>query len=172
MPNQVGMQQRNNYINQRSNYQGPNYQRHHSMGPANHMPQHMMPPPNQMMNQSMMSNVSSVASTTPPQLVDQEYARMYFEEIQLMFMSPEFKVAKKGEKKEMIGNVIYKHVEKLVGDSKAPKITGMLIDLPEAELNYSISQWVNFEQKVMSAHHLITQTNDHAKAPVGAVVNA
>ena len=77
-----------------------------------------------------------------------------------MFMSPDFKNAKKQGKKEMVGNVIYKHVEKLVGDSKAPKITGMLIDLPEAELNFSISQWINFEQKVMSAFQLITQTND------------
>jgi hypothetical protein len=47
--------------------------------------------------------------------------------------------------KEIIGNTIYKHVEKLVGESKAPKITGMLIDLPEIELNYSIIQWNEFE---------------------------
>ena len=84
-----------------------------------------------------------------------------------MFVSPEFKNSKKKERKEMIGNSIYKHVEKLVGDSKAPKITGMLIDLPEAELNFSISQWVNFEQKVMSAFQLITQQNE---APSGASV--
>jgi hypothetical protein len=56
-----------------------------------------------------------------------------------MFMSSEFKNSMKKEKKELIGNTIYKHVEKLVGEMKAPKITGMLIDLPEAELNYSIS---------------------------------
>jgi hypothetical protein len=129
----------------------------------------MAPPPNPIMNQSMMSNVSSVASTTPPQLVDHDYARMYYEEIQAMFMSADFKTAQKRDKKELIGNVIYKHVEKLVGDTKAPKITGMLIDLPEVELNYSISQWVNFEQKVMSAHQLITQSNDHGKAPAGVV---
>ena len=34
----------------------------------------------------------------------------------------------------------------------------MLIDLPEAELNFSISQWIHFEQKVMSALQLITQS--------------
>lgn len=45
----------------------------------------------------------------------------------------------------MVGNTIYKHVEKIVGDKLAPKITGMLIDLPEVELNYSIAQWTNFE---------------------------
>ena len=72
----------------------------------------------------------------------------------------------------MVGNLIYKHVEKLVGDVKAPKITGMLIDLPEAELNFSISQWVNFEQKVMSAFQLITNTADQTQAPAGAVVTA
>jgi hypothetical protein len=86
------------------------------------------------------------------------YAKTYFEEIQAMFISQDFKNAKKKEKKEIVGNTIYKHVEKLVGDQKAPKITGMLIDLPEAELNYSISQWNFFEQKVMSALHLVSQS--------------
>ena len=162
MPNQLGMQQRNNgYQNHRTNYQGPNYRdgghgnnmgmRHNSMGAGGQMSQQQVaPPPNQMVNQSMVSSTSSV-STTAPQFVDHLYAKQYFEEIQNMFMSPEFKNAKKKDKKEMVGNLIYKHVEKLVGDVKAPKITGMLIDLPEAELNFSISQWVNFEQKVMSA---------------------
>jgi hypothetical protein len=106
-----------------------------------------------MMNNSMSaaSGTGSMASSSNPQYVDAMYAKTYFEEIQAMFVSQEFKVAKKKEKKEIIGNTIYKHVEKLVGDQKAPKITGMLIDLPEAELNYSISQWTFFEQKVMSA---------------------
>ena len=59
----------------------------------------------------------------------------------------------------MIGNTIYKHVQKLVGNDKAPKVTGMLIDLPDSELNYSIHQWHLFEQKVMSALQLISQTD-------------
>ena len=84
----------------------------------------------------------------------------------------EFKSAKKREKKEIVGNTIYKHVEKLVGEQKAPKITGMLIDLPEAELNYSISMWVHFEQKVMSALQLITQSTpgEATAAPEGAEI--
>ena len=104
------------------------------------------------MNQSQISaSGSSLASSSAPQLVDVEYAKVYFTEIQQMFVSPEFKNADRKEKKEIIGNTIYKHVEKIVGDQKAPKITGMLIDLPEAELNFSVSQWNHFEQKVMSA---------------------
>lgn len=112
---------------------------------------------NQSMSQVSMGT-GSVASSTAPQYADMQYAKAYFDEIQAMFVSPDFKTAKRREKKEMVGNAIYKHVEKLVGDQRAPKITGMLIDLPEAELNYSISQWVHFEQKVMSALQLITQS--------------
>ena len=63
-----------------------------------------------------------------------------------MFASEDYKkAANRQAKKEIVGNTIYKHVEKLVGDSRAPKITGMLIDLPELELNYSITQWTEFE---------------------------
>ena len=112
---------------------------------------------NQSVSQISMGT-ASVASSTAPQFADLPYAKAYFDEIQAMFVSPDFKTAKRREKKEMVGNAIYKHVEKLVGDQRAPKITGMLIDLPEAELNYSISQWVHFEQKVMSALQLITQS--------------
>ena len=32
--------------------------------------------------------------------------------------------------KDQVGEIIYHYIEKLVGSEKAPKITGMLIDLP------------------------------------------
>jgi len=32
--------------------------------------------------------------------------------------------------KQFVGEFIYEYVEKFVGEEKAPKITGMLIDLP------------------------------------------
>ena len=144
-----------------------------------------MAPPPQLINQSLMHpqghlnqsmaqmsvGGSSVASSSAPQYADMDYARNYFTEIQQMFVSHDFKKAGKKEKKDIVGNTIYRHVEKLVGDMRAPKITGMLIDLPEAELNYSISQWVHFEQKVMSALQLITQNTpggEASSAPDGA----
>ena len=80
-------------------------------------------------------------------------------------MSAEFKTSKRKDRKELVGNAIYRHVEKLVGEDRAPKITGMLIDLPEAELNFSISIWQNFEQKVMSALQLIEQNQESSSAP-------
>jgi hypothetical protein len=32
--------------------------------------------------------------------------------------------------KQQVGSCIYEYVQRLVGDEKAPKITGMLIELP------------------------------------------
>lgn len=188
---------RSNY--QGPNYRG-NYHQHdglaphqqqmrgHSMGmqptpagmPQQPTPQQMqLPQPAQQSqphNQSMQSQVSagssSLASSTAPQLVDLEYAKVYYQEIQQMFVSQDFKSADRREKKEIVGNIIYKHVEKIVGDQKAPKITGMLIDLPEAELNFSVSQWNHFEQKVMSAFQLITVAPaKESQAPGGASVS-
>jgi hypothetical protein len=57
-------------------------------------------------------------------------------------------------------------VEKIVGESKAPKITGMLIDLPEIELNFSISNFNHFYTKVQSAFTLIQESEN--RAPSGA----
>lgn len=81
-----------------------------------------------------------------------------------MFASSEYKQAPdRKTKKDIVGNAIYKHVEKLVGEQKAPKITGMLIDLPEVELNYSIVKWAEFEQKVLSALQMITMSEQQAQ---------
>jgi extradiol dioxygenase family protein len=124
------------------------------------------------MQSQVSAGTSSITSSTAPQLVDLDYAKQYYQEIQQMFVSQEFKGADRREKKEIVGNVIYKHVEKIVGEQKAPKITGMLIDLPEAELNFSVSQWTHFEQKVMSAFQLITApTTQETAAPGGASVS-
>lgn len=105
-------------------------------------------------------STSNASSAQPaPQYVDAGYAQQYFVEVRNMYASAEYKkAASRAQQKELIGNTIYKHVERLVGEKKAPKITGMLIDLPEIELNYSIIQWTEFEQKVMSALQMISRT--------------
>lgn len=119
------------------------------------------------MNTSHVSGAQSVASSSTPQHADAKYAQDYFNEIQQMFMSAEFKKCGPADKKFVVGNTIYRHVEKIVGEDKAPKITGMLIDLPEIELNFSISSWNNFEQKVISAYQLISH-QDAREAPAAA----
>ena len=67
-----------------------------------------------------------------------------------------------------MGNLIYPYVLKLIGEEKAPKVTGMLIDLPETELNLTISNWAHFEKKVFSAFKLIVPVGESAVPPEGA----
>lgn len=100
-------------------------------------------------NQSLNT---SMASSVAPFSVPIEVQSKYEQQISSMFTSPEFKQStSRRAKKDLVGNVIYQYVLKLIGEEKAPKVTGMLIDLPEAELNLTISQWTNFEKKVFSA---------------------
>lgn len=42
----------------------------------------------------------------------------------------------------------------------SPKITGMIIDLPIADLNYSVSTLETLHQKVKSAVQLLVDTNN------------
>jgi len=43
--------------------------------------------------------------------------------------------------KAQVGEVIYEFVEKIAGEEKAPKITGMLIDLPIEEIRGYLSDY-------------------------------
>ncbi len=39
----------------------------------------------------------------------------------------------------MVGSYIFPYVTQMVGEEASPKVTGMIIDLPLADLNYSVS---------------------------------
>ena len=72
-----------------------------------------------------------------------------------MFTSQEFSKATADARKEIIGTAIYKHISAMVGEEYAPKVTGMIIDLDPAELNMSIQQYGDLQQKVGSAMQLL-----------------
>jgi hypothetical protein len=55
-----------------------------------------------------------------------------------------------------VGEVIYEFVEKITGD-KAPKITGMLIDLPIEEIIQYLKDYSKFEEKITEAEILLSQ---------------
>lgn len=87
--------------------------------------------------------------------VDQQKLQAYQQEIYSMFTSQEFSKATADARKEIIGTAIYKHVSAMVGEEYAPKVTGMIIDLDPAELNMSIQQYGDLQQKVGSAMQLL-----------------
>jgi hypothetical protein len=57
--------------------------------------------------------------------------------------------------KEQVGEFIYEYVEKIAGDEKAPKITGMLIDLPMEEIRGYLTDYSKLQGKISEAHQLL-----------------
>jgi hypothetical protein len=65
--------------------------------------------------------------------------------------------------KNLVGEFIYEYVERFVGEERAPKITGMLIDLTLDEIKsylYDFNQLVNKinqAQQILNQHQLQQQ---------------
>lgn len=83
----------------------------------------------------------------------------YQQEVYAMFNSTDFAQATAESRKEIIGTAIYKHVTAMVGDQHAPKVTGMIIDLDPVELNMSIQNFADLQNKVNSAMQLLVSNN-------------
>ena len=45
--------------------------------------------------------------------------------------------------KDQVGEIILGYIEKIVGSERAPKITGMLIELPILQIQMYMSSYVN-----------------------------
>jgi hypothetical protein len=57
--------------------------------------------------------------------------------------------------KQQVGNAIFDFVTKLKGNTFAPKITGMLIDLPHEEIKAFLQNYGEFVKKVNDAGNLL-----------------
>lgn len=116
-----------------------------------------MPTPAQMPAPSSMPPVRQTNQHQSPD------AERYFNEIQQIFRGDKFSVATEGQKKQMIGTHIFRYVTNMVTPEFSPKITGMIIDLPIADLNYSVSSLEQLVQKVRSAVSLLVDTQNLKK---------
>jgi hypothetical protein len=59
--------------------------------------------------------------------------------------------------KEQVGHLIYDFVQGIIGVDKAPKITGMLIELPVAQIKEYLSSYEALQVKVTEANNLLNQ---------------
>ena len=59
--------------------------------------------------------------------------------------------------KQIVGEFIYYEVEEIVGEEKAPKVTGMLIDLPLEEIKGYLYDHFKLKQKIILAEEILTQ---------------
>ena len=57
--------------------------------------------------------------------------------------------------KAQVGEFIYEFVEKIAGEEKAPKITGMLIDLPVEEIKGYLVDFGKLQAKISEANTLL-----------------
>lgn len=57
----------------------------------------------------------------------------------------------------MVGEFIFSYVEELVGENLAPKITGMLIDLPIDEIKAYLYDYARLYFKIGEAVNVLTQ---------------
>lgn len=57
--------------------------------------------------------------------------------------------------KSQIGEVIYEYVEQIAGEEAAPKITGMLIDLPIDDIKAYLLNYSTLIAKVKEANDLL-----------------
>ncbi len=57
--------------------------------------------------------------------------------------------------KQFVGEFIYTYVERLVGENMAPKITGMLIDLPIDDIKGYLYSYERLYQKVFEANNIL-----------------
>lgn len=61
--------------------------------------------------------------------------------------------------KEQVGHLIYDYVQKIIGVDKAPKITGMLIELPVQQIQEYLQSLDALNVKVQEANNLLSGHN-------------
>ncbi len=86
-----------------------------------------------------------------------------------LFQSESFQRSSEDHRKQMVGTQIFRQVTAMVGEELSPKITGMIIDLPIADLNFSVSTYETLQQKVRSAVQLLLDTRNVDEAVVKAM---
>lgn len=82
-------------------------------------------------------------------------AVMYTNTIKAVLNSSEFTSMNEDSKREKIGEEIYNYVLEKAGDESAPKITGMIIDLPFSDLMGSIQSWDGLQEKIQEGLDLL-----------------
>ena len=67
--------------------------------------------------------------------------------------------------KDMVGNFIYEHIQKIVGDQLVGKITGMILDLPLEEIKRVLYNYNYLLHKVKEAYALLMSQMQQQQIP-------
>jgi hypothetical protein len=64
--------------------------------------------------------------------------------------------------KEQVGQTIFEHVSQLVPHERAPKVTGMLIEIPVDQIRAYMQNYDVFRARVQEANNLIDSSEKQA----------
>merc|ERR1712113_76090 len=92
-----------------------------------------------------------------PQTIDQKYLMTTNQILPAI-------VSENPNYKNQVGTVLYEFVHQLVGQN-APKVTGMLIDLPISDIQLIMQSYELFKTRVGQANELICQQTQQTAAP-------
>ena len=119
---------------------------------ASTLPQSVPPPadPVHMINQMPPAPLST--QQKPP--VNTQ-SSIYANKVKSIFTSAEFSSLSEEARREKIGEEIYNYVLQKVGEESAPKITGMIIDLPYQDFITSVQSWEGLQEKIQEGLDLL-----------------
>jgi hypothetical protein len=96
------------------------------------------------------------AQMPPPQaspLASEE--AMYQQQFVQLTNNAEYVQSDEDTKKSKIGDLIYHYVSRYSSDENAPKITGMIIDLPEPDLVQEVGSLSGLQEKIKEGEQLL-----------------
>ena len=99
------------------------------------------------MQQQMQQPIQQVPQPQPQMSQEQRYLMACHQIIPAV-------VPENPNYKDQVGTVLYEHINTLVG-GKAPKVTGMLIDLPIEDIKLIMQDWSLLQTRVQQASELL-----------------
>mmetsp|Transcript_33200 Transcript_33200/g.32605 ORF Transcript_33200/g.32605 Transcript_33200/m.32605 type:complete len:143 (-) Transcript_33200:42-470(-) len=84
-------------------------------------------------------------------------ASKYTADVVALVNSASFSTLSEDDKREKIGEEIYSYVLEKAGEESAPKITGMIIDLPFHDLINSVQTYEGLEDKIREGLELLQE---------------
>lgn len=136
----------------------PRQEAHHSYATAAASIPHSVPPPAapaHLIAQMPPAQMPPAPLPSQPRPPVNTQSQIYVQTVKSVFATEEFKVMSEEARREKIGEEIYNYVLQKAGEESAPKITGMIIDLPYQDLITSVQSYEGLQEKIQEGLDLL-----------------
>lgn len=101
------------------------------------------------------SNAMPQPAMTAAQAAQHQPMQKYSLQLQSLINSPQFKNSSERDRRQLIGTMIFDYVVGFTSEVYAPKITGMVIELPYDQLKSAIQSFQTLRLKSQEALQII-----------------